>query len=298
MNNKKIIISIIILMIFIIGVLAILILLNSKKEENVLDNNIIIDDRYTVDRSKQKLDEKYTKFNEKNQSNELQIQATTEERLLNKYLEDYKKNALYFPEDAYNLLDEIYRNKRFGNLNEFKRYLEDCTTELNNLELYKYLINDYNTYKEFVCIDQYDNYYIFKVTNPGDYTVTLDTYTVDSEKFIKEYNSGNESKKVQLNIDKFIKMINAKDYKNSYALLYDEFKNNYFKTEDVYKQYIKNNLFEYNTVTYDKFSNEGDTYIYELTVSDKTGTISGTKKLTIIMKLKQGTDFVMSFSIV
>lgn len=213
------------------------------------------------------------------------------------YFNNYKYTMLYNVDKAYEMLDKTYREKRFGSLEEYKKYVQENYNSLSKCVVSKYQVEEVSGAKNYVCLDNFENYYVFKQNNISNYTLTLDTYTIESEKFTKEYNSATISTKVQMNIDKFIQMINAKDYRNSYNLLYDGFKNNYFQTEEAYKQYMRSNLFEYNTVTYDKFSNEGETYIYELTVSDKTGASTETKKLTVIMKLMEGTNFVMSFSI-
>ena len=234
---------------------------------------------------------------QENNNNVYNIPLINASYIAQNYFNTYKRIMLADTKLAYEYLNEEYKNKRFGDHEEFEKYVNENREELRNTGITKYQVNNEGIYSGYICLDSKDNYYIFKEKGLGQFEVILDTYTIDSDKFLKEYNNGNESKKVQLNIDKFIQMINAKDYKNSYALLYDAFKNNYFQTEEAYKQYIKNNLFEYNTVTYDKFSNEGDTYIYELTVSDKTENSTDTKKLTIIMKLKEETNFVMSFSI-
>ncbi len=235
---------------------------------------------------------------EANMYNKVILGNVTDEQMAKEYFNIQKNNLLYDFKEEYNKLDAEYRKKRFPDYSTFEEYVSEIKEKLKNSKLSQYGIDTINNKKTYLLMDDSNNYYLI-ICNNGlvDYTVQLDTYTIDSEKFLQQYNNADITKKVQFNIDKFIKMINTKDYKNSYALLYDEFKNKYFQTEDSYKQYIKANFFEYNNVTYDKFSNEGDTYIFELTLSDKTQKDSKTKKLTIIMKLKEGTDFVMSFNL-
>ena len=43
-----------------------------------------------------------------------------------------------------------------------------------------------------------------------------------------------------MNVDKFFQMINRKDYKTSYKCLADSYKNNYFKTENDFANFVKN----------------------------------------------------------
>jgi len=234
---------------------------------------------------------------ENKEYNTFEYKHIEDNEIAKEYFNNFKYTMLYNADKAYDILDKEYREKRFGNLDNFKKYVQEIYNNLSKGIVTKYQVEESNNTKQYICLDNFENYYIFNQINNANYSAILDTYTIDNQKFIKEYNSSDETKKVQMNIDKFIQMINAKDYKSAYELLYDDFKNNYFPTEDVFKQYIKNNLFEYNKITFDNFTNEGDTYIYELVVSDKLENSTKEKILTVIMKLKEGTDFVMSFSI-
>lgn len=296
-NNKLMRIIIILCIIIILAIVIILVAVNNlKNDTNSNNENYILDNRYEVNAQNKRPVEKTSSLAEKNQYNGFSMQAVKEESLLTKYLEDYKENALKYPEEAYNSLNEEYRKNRFGSLEKYKQYVTYNKATIENIKLSKYAINNYNDYNEYICVDQYENYYIFKVKNVMNYTLKLDTYTIPSDKFKSEYNSGNAQKKVQLNIDKFIKMINNKDYSNIYDLLDKGFKNNYFKTEEEFEKFIKEKFFEYNNVTFDKFSNEGEIYIYEITLTDKSGkNTNGKKKLNIIMKLLDDYNFVISF---
>ena len=126
-----------------------------------------------------------------------------------------------------------------------------------------------------------------------NFSIILDTYTIDLPEFTEKYNSANENQKVALNIDKFMTAINAKDYKYAYNCLAGSFKNNYFKTEAEFENYAKANFYESNTVAYNTFETQGDLYTYSVTITDtKT---ANKKQKTFIMQLGEGTEFVMSF---
>lgn len=214
------------------------------------------------------------------------------------YFNNYKYAMLYSTDNAYKMLDKEYREKRFGSLEKYKKYVKENFSSLKKCSITKYQTEKSYDINNYICLDNFGNYYIFKSTSISNYTLKLDTYTIEDEKFKKEYNNADEAKKVQMNIDKFIQMINSKDYENSYNLLYDGFKNNYFKTEEKYIKYIKDNFFEYNKVIYNNITNQGDTYIYNITLLDKTSEENiNEKSIDIIMKLEDNTNFVMSFSI-
>lgn len=196
-------------------------------------------------------------------------------------------------EQSYNLLDKEYREKRFGTVQEYIKYVTE--NELENAIISKYQIISYDNYTQYVCVDSNGRYYIFNENSVMNFSLILDTYTIDIPAFTEKYNSSNENQKVALNIDKFMTAINAKDYKYAYNCLADSYKNNYFKTEAEFENYARANFYDNNTVTYDNFETQGDLYICKVTISDtKT---ENKKQKTFIMQLGQGTKFVMSFDV-
>ena len=82
---------------------------------------------------------------------------------------------------------------------------------LKGLEKYRVIRNEDNT--QYICIDEYGNYYLFNLIASFEYTVILDNYTVDVPDFIEEYNTSEENKKVKLNIQKLIIATKQGDYK-------------------------------------------------------------------------------------
>ena len=58
-----------------------------------------------------------------------------------------------------------------------------------------------------------------------DYSVILDTYTVDLKDFTDKYNSADVSTKVGMNVEKVIEAINDKDYRYVYNKLDETFRN-------------------------------------------------------------------------
>lgn len=216
-------------------------------------------------------------------------------QVVSEYFYNYKYNMLYNSQKGYSILEKSYKDKRFGSLENYKKYINDNYNSLENSILTKYQIEENENGKKYICLDNFGNYYIFNVKKIMDYDLMLDTYTIESEKFKTEYNNGSNQKKVKLNIDKFIKMLNNKDYSHAYDVLDENFKNNYFKTEENFQKYIKNNLLEFNNINFEKFTEEGEIYIYQIVLSDKTLKSDKTIRMNVIMKLEEGTDFVMSF---
>ena len=143
-------------------------------------------------------------------------------------------------------------------------------------------------------MDKYENYYIFRVTDFTEYTVILDNYTIMTANFKSAYDNADVQGRTMLNCDKWIQMLNNRDYSAAYNVLDETFRNNNFGSVDNFENYMRQNYGEHYDIDFDDFSNEGDTYIQPITLN----TISGsgeTKEITIIMRLSDNYGFTMSF---
>lgn len=234
-----------------------------------------------------------------NGNNSFEYTTVSSEEMCRKYLKDFTQKELNNPEEAYSMLDEEYKNERFSGLEEYQEYIELCRNRIQYASLSKYDVDRKENYTEYILVDNYNNSYTVKATGIWDYTILLDNYTIKVDTYEEEYNKRNEAQKIQANVYIFLQMINTKDYRHAYELLDETFKNNNFDTLDKFKEYVNENFFDYNlnTTSNVDISNEGNTYIYETVIRSGAGSAAETKNLTVIMQLKEGTDFVMSFSL-
>ena len=209
----------------------------------------------------------------------------------------YKEEILFNTNFAYDNLDEEYRNKRFGSLEEFNKYVKSNVKNNVTMKVSKYnkTVNDGIT--QYVCLDQNGKEYIFKETAVMDYKMILDTYTIDLPEFVEKYNNAQNNQKVLMNIQKVLEAINAGDYKYVYSKLDDTFKQNNYAQLSNFEQYVKNNLYVNNIVGYKDYQKNGEVYVYNIQLTDATGVNSKIIKMKVVMALQQGTDFVLSFSI-
>ncbi len=230
-----------------------------------------------------------------------------EQEIVKLYFNDYIEKALYYPEEAYNLLDKEYAKAKFGEIKEYKSYLRQRVNQLKILDVYtdtqevaqieKYSSKAYSSYKQYICVDSYNNYYIFNVTGAMKYTVLLDSYTIDMPQTVEKYNNSSDKEKIILNIKKIFQAINAKDYNYVYNKLDNNFKNNYFKSELDFEKYIKSNFFEKNEISTKEYEKRQDTHIISINIKDSKDKAKKGISRKIIMQLKEGTEFVMSFNI-
>lgn len=231
--------------------------------------------------------------------NSFEYEAVSNVDMCRKYLEDFKQKELNNPEEAYSMLDEDYRNERFPTFEEFQEYVNSCRDMIQYSSLSKYDVEIKDNYTEYILVDNYNNSYTIRTTGIWDYTILLDNYTIKVDIYEEEYKKSSIDQKIQANVYIFLQMINTKDYSHAYELLDETFRNNNFDTLDKFKEYVNANFFDYNlnTTSNVDINNEGSTYIYETKIRSGAGSVAETKNLTVIMQLKEGTDFVMSFSL-
>ena len=206
---------------------------------------------------------------------------------------------VYDTEYAYELLDKDYKSLRYDNYDKFKDYIEKDKNYIEKSIIKKYEINEYANYKEYICLDYYNNYYIFKQTDSMDYTVLLDKYTVESEKDIEDYNNQKNKTKVQLNLNKFMQMINRKDFISAYNVLNEDFRNKYFLTVQDFEQYILNNFYTYNEFEYLECSEKDNIYKVKTQINNLTQETNSENEIIKRFKveLKQDREFNISFDI-
>ena len=232
----------------------------------------------------------------KNENNEYINTTINNQTKTQTYINMYKRLALSVPELAYNYMDEEYRNKRFESIEGFKEYIENNRDNIEEISLKKYLAENNDNYTEYVGQDKYGNLYIFDEKGILDFTLKLDTYTIPTDKFKETYNTAEDYKKVQMNIDKFFQMINRQDYKTAYSCLAQNYKDNYFKTQEEFEKYVKNNFYTYNKVSYEKYEQKGNKlYIFSIKLEDITGENAEKKEIKIVMQLDDDLNFEMSF---
>lgn len=243
---------------------------------------------------------KDTKKIEVNDYNQFVSTTINVPNLINRYIANYKKLCKTYPDLAYCYLDKEYREKRYGSLEEFKTEIakEDALAEINKDSIMeKYQVQQQEGYRRIVCIDEKGKYYIINETSTMQYTLILDTYTINIPEFLEKYQKANAQEKVILNIDKFMQAINDKNYKFAYSVLADSFKERNFKTLTDFENYAKSNFYENNKFSYEKFGNEADMYYtYEVKMTEASQEISFKTK-TFIVLLKDGTDFEISFNL-
>ncbi len=247
----------------------------------------------------------------------------TNEDISRAYYVDYMKLMLTDPKEAYERLNEEYKKAKFGSIENFNNYInsnkntiqmiynvetadsseynsfleyDNYIQENSEYKMKSYSVNEYNNYYQYVCGNITGSNFIFNANYPLDYEVYMDSYTVDLPEFIEKYNKETDSNKALMNLEKVKGALNTKDYAYIYKKLDETFKKNNFPTQQSFEEFINKNLFSINKFAYNSVEKNGNLYITSVLISDAKGKQAGFKSITFIVKLQEGTDFVMSFS--
>ena len=234
---------------------------------------------------------------ESNEDNEMPDAFVSDDLMALNYFNDFKNEINNNINELYEKLDSEYRDARFKTLNDFKDYIRNNYESIMNSQLMNWAKNDFDDYSQYVCVDQYENYYVFNETAPMQYTFFLDIYTIDLPNFIEKYEKTNAQGKVALNIQKFIQALNSQDYNYAYNCLDNNFKQNNYPSLNDFAKFAQEKLYSKMKVNLKNFSNEGELYIYSIRLENLENPNDSLIKMQVVMKLKEDRDFVMSFSI-
>ena len=258
----------------------------------------------------------YIKIDEKT-FNKYKYSIVEDADIIKQYFNDYIQKANYYPEEAYNILDEKYKTNKFNTFLDFQNYLNQRKEQLEALDIYniktsndfktdeeyesylmnfkskglkQYLIKDYETYRLYICIDDYDNYYAFKETGAMEYSLYLDDYNILLAEDLYQYNSVDNKEKAALNVKRFLKAVNQEDYIYAYNMLSEGFKKNYFETLQKFIKYIENQNIDYNNIKNIEVREESNIYICILKTNDN-------KTMQFNVQLLDNQEYKISFKV-
>lgn len=233
---------------------------------------------------------------EENNNNVMESIYVSAEQSLNYCFSAYKELALYSRETAYTLLNDEYKEKRFPTFGEYDAYVQSHYLKVMGMSLEKYSKDLSGDTTRYICVDQNDNYYILTEHGAMDFDIQLDIYTLDTTEFLTKYNAGNYQDRVVLNLNKVQEAINDGDYRYMYNHLDETFKQNNFATFEAFSNYMQERYFAKNVFSFDSYEEAGE--VASCTVKITNGDNSAeSRNQSFIMKLGEGTDFVMSFQI-
>ena len=227
-----------------------------------------------------------------NDNNLYQVVQVSDEDTAKRLLEDYQYKIENNIQLAYEELDSEYRQKKFSDIEEYTQYINNIGISQSNVVQYqKSKIDDY---VQYIILDENGRYYVFNETSVMKYNVLLDIYTIELPNFVESYSNSNEAEKVQYNIQLWFYTINDGDYAYAYNKLDQTYRNNNFPTQVDFENYMKTTFYAYNKLGYTSYEKNGDLYIYKMVITNSEDSTQTIEK-QFVVKLLEGTDFVMSF---
>ena len=140
--------------------------------------------------------------------------------------------------------------------------------------------------------------YIFRETSIMQYSLLFDTYTIPTDKFMEQYNNSSNENKVKLNIDKWVKMLNNRDYENAFNCLDETFRVNTFNNSEAeFEQYMREKYPGHYEALYGEVTERNGIYGQSIVLKDITGEDTTEYHLDIVMQLGEDLEFVMSFTV-
>lgn len=247
---------------------------------------------YSKDMSKQDINITTEAIDENSFNSKIKVN-TTETNIVSQYFVEYKGKMVNDTKVAYELLNEEYRQKKYGSYENFENYVKNNEKKILYSSIDKYQVTENDGIKKYICVDKEGKYYIFIEKDITHYEVILDTYTIDLPEFLQKYNNNEDEIKCGMNIQKLFDAINDEDYSYAYNKLDDTFKQNNFSNEETFRKYAEIYL-KNKELKFEKCEENGQIYIYDITLTEEN---QNTETKTIVMKLLEGTDFVFSFNI-
>lgn len=256
----------------------------SKEEyENIINGKV--EGKYTVER-------KITK----NEENAFSFEYMSDDVVAQLYYDIVKNLLMNNYNQMYNLLDNSYKEARFNNVQNYYEYCNKMHNKIQDSMLIKYSKKVENNIETYTCIDNLNNTFIIKINSTFEPEIQLDDYTIETDYFKTQYAQASNESKAVTDADKFMKMINSKDYETAYNLLDATYKANTFPTLSSYIQSMEASFYENNFYEMKDISEQGSYYIVTIEIKDRVSASANNKTIKVIIGLKEGTNFAMSFA--
>lgn len=110
-------------------------------------------------------------------------------------------------------------------------------------------------------------------------------------------NSYPEATRMKVYVGQYISAIDSKDYETAYNLLYENFRNTYFKTLEEFQNYAEQKYPDEIVVEYLNMEREGTMYIVTISITDPLNRDTPAIQQNIVIQENDLNDFVLSFNV-
>lgn len=106
-----------------------------------------------------------------------------------------------------------------------------------------------------------------------------------------------EATRMKTYIGQYISAIDSEDYETAYNMLYQEFRNTYFKTLEEFITYVENKYPDEIMVTYNNMEREGTIYIISISIQNSLDSNFQAVQQNIVIQEKDLNNFTLSFNV-
>ncbi len=118
------------------------------------------------------------------------------------------------------------------------------------------------------------------------------------EALVEKLSNLSEQKRVEYYATEFIKALEGRKISTAYALLNEDFKKNYFKTEESFGEYVKTYFPKEVSVKYTNMERLGDIYVLVVEIKDILTSVNPNHfECYIVVKENEYADYELSFSV-
>lgn len=128
-----------------------------------------------------------------------------------------------------------------------------------------------------------------------EHNIATEEETENSRKeMLNEYS---EATRMKTYVGQYLSYIDSEKYEDAYNLLYQNFKNNYFKTLAEFENYAKDKYPNEIMAEYTNMNKEGNIYILSVKIQDPTNKEYKPLEQNIVIQENDLNDFVLSFNV-
>ncbi len=114
---------------------------------------------------------------------------------------------------------------------------------------------------------------------------------------LTELSEMNERERMERYVGKFLEEVRNKNYEVAYEMLYEDFKDKYFKTLEEFESYAKTKFSSRVSVEYTNIERNGDIYVLWLNITNPLKSKSEAKEINFVVRENALDDFELSFSV-
>lgn len=107
-----------------------------------------------------------------------------------------------------------------------------------------------------------------------------------------------ERDRMEYYVSSFMKAIENEEYQKAYDMLYDEFKQNYFKTLADFENYVKTKFPSMSSMEYTNIERNGTVYVLWVTISNPLSGKDSSREMNFVIQENDLNDFDLSFSVI